>query len=267
MKKGLICYFSLTGNTLLACKYIVSKIQSMPFDFHDMSKEDLPDFNKYSFVGFATYSDEFSIAKYLKKYMSKMPVSSAYAFVFSTFGRDNGSTTKVLEKYVKNKGFTVIANHALHTPENYPPVIRMFSGYENSPSIDELSQFEAFIKDLDNICYRIQNNEKIEAKSVELPLKHKLMPDFSNKYLMQFVMGKKEIDQDRCIKCGLCEKKCPYDVIHLREYPEFNESKCHGCFLCYNVCPTKAIFTKKYKDFGHYPCPSDKLKNKLKVNS
>lgn len=46
--------------------------------------------------------------------------------------------------------------------------------------------------------------------------------------------------EEKCTRCGICEKECPADAIKLDPYPRF----CDACFLCYNcyhLCEEGAI--------------------------
>jgi len=46
------------------------------------------------------------------------------------------------------------------------------------------------------------------------------------------------MDEDKCIKCGLCEENCRFNAIKdLR----INPQKCEGCTVCEYVCPVDAI--------------------------
>ncbi|MCY6354117.1 4Fe-4S binding protein [Clostridium sp. ZS2-4] len=49
------------------------------------------------------------------------------------------------------------------------------------------------------------------------------------------------ISEDKCVKCGLCAKVCPYFAIKMEEKVNVNTEKCFGCGLCESKCPTKAI--------------------------
>ena len=60
---------------------------------------------------------------------------------------------------------------------------------------------------------------------------------------------KREINQDKCIKCGRCVISC-YDGAHqamewdsMTRTPSCNHDKCVGCLLCGLVCPVGAINT------------------------
>lgn len=45
-----------------------------------------------------------------------------------------------------------------------------------------------------------------------------------------------------CIACGICERNCPHDAIHVvNNLAEINYDKCTNCMICVEKCPTKAI--------------------------
>ncbi len=49
------------------------------------------------------------------------------------------------------------------------------------------------------------------------------------------------VDYDRCTKCLLCEKICPYFAITFDEKIKMDSDLCFGCHLCVSKCPVKAI--------------------------
>ena len=54
-----------------------------------------------------------------------------------------------------------------------------------------------------------------------------------------------EVDYAVCIKCGICKRFCPADVIiinkDIKECVTFNWNYCKGCGICANECPKKCI--------------------------
>lgn len=51
-----------------------------------------------------------------------------------------------------------------------------------------------------------------------------------------------ELDQDACVNCGLCVKRCRMKAFEKTEgRVRFNEKHCVGCGLCVNSCPKKAL--------------------------
>ena len=64
------------------------------------------------------------------------------------------------------------------------------------------------------------------------------------------------IDIDKCIFCGICQRKCPSDAIEVdkeRKSWEIDQYKCIICGVCNEVCPKKCIImdanhkTSEYK--------------------
>jgi ferredoxin-type protein NapH len=51
------------------------------------------------------------------------------------------------------------------------------------------------------------------------------------------------IDEKKCISCGLCKKNCPNKTIDIRENNRYliNNKECLNCFKCQDVCPVDAI--------------------------
>ncbi|MDF2885441.1 MAG: flavodoxin [Clostridiaceae bacterium] len=262
--KGLIFYFSGTGTTKLAVEYIVSKINNIDFDFHDMNNKNIPDINKYTILGFATYAQFFSPPKYVENFIESInKEEKKYVFVFNTYGLINGNTLSILGDSVKERGYKLIAGFALNTPESSPIMIKYKITSENAPNEKELIKFNEFIKDLDKKVNEI--NKGIEIK--EISIKKKRVFTVVKKLLSGnslVSIGEKYVNKDKCIKCKLCQEKCPYEAIYFEhEYPKFDEKKCESCFICYNNCPMQAIYSNKHK-LVRYRKPNDKVIKKLK---
>ncbi len=56
-------------------------------------------------------------------------------------------------------------------------------------------------------------------------------------------IGVAVINEETCIKCGLCVMKCPREAITKEDgaIPQIDAAKCIGCGACQNACPVKAI--------------------------
>jgi MinD superfamily P-loop ATPase len=57
-----------------------------------------------------------------------------------------------------------------------------------------------------------------------------------------------DIDQEKCVKCGLCREKCRFDAI-TNDF-KINAFSCEGCNVCVIVCPVNAI-TLKERNSGY----------------
>ncbi|MHA1728342.1 MAG: ATP-binding protein [Promethearchaeota archaeon] len=56
-----------------------------------------------------------------------------------------------------------------------------------------------------------------------------------------------EIDEDKCIHCGVCIALCNTGALYFDEefHRKFNENDCVGCMLCVDACPRNAIIYNK----------------------
>ena len=57
-------------------------------------------------------------------------------------------------------------------------------------------------------------------------------------------LGAPEVNMERCVLCGICEKSCSYGAIHQdkeRESLEIDEEKCFHCGLCVTRCKLRAM--------------------------
>ena len=56
-------------------------------------------------------------------------------------------------------------------------------------------------------------------------------------------IGLAQIDEEVCIKCGLCVMKCPKEAISRQngDFPHISAEACIGCGACKSACPVKAI--------------------------
>lgn len=67
------------------------------------------------------------------------------------------------------------------------------------------------------------------------------------------IVGKIEIDKNKCIGCGLCQKVCPNDTITITDNNKrkIEIKECLTCFECQRVCPVSAIkYQKPSKEFA-----------------
>ncbi len=262
--KGIIYYYSGSGNTKLACRYIAGNVTA-PFDLVDVVKRKEVDLEPYDVVGFATFAD-FGGPPYLfQTLIEGLPQQQdKLAFVFNTYGFISGKTLPTLERIVAAKGFNVIAGHSLRTPESYPPMIARGKGAEEAPGEKRLRYFDAFILELRQLLERAQEGQKVEQRRMRIGLINRILPAFPRTRAREN-MGEKYVDESLCIECGTCEKGCPYKAIRLEPKPVFDMNKCYGCWRCYNRCPEHAIYTEKFRGGPYYPMPNDQLKEKLKI--
>lgn len=261
--KGLILYYSGSGNTKLACQYIASTLKNVDFDLIDIAEDNSIDFNAYKIIGFATFADFWGPPQLMKDFINKLVPQNKLAFVFNTYGLVSGRTIRVLKNWVQEKGFNVIAGHSLHTPQNFPQMVANGLTFKNAPGKNKKKSFDQFLKKFDKLIHDYSTGKKI--KKIKLSFSSLLMPVWS-RLTAQKVMGQKYLDENLCTTCGTCQKKCPYKAIRMLPKPEFDQEYCYGCWACFHHCPTKAIYTKEFKNKGHYKEPGRLLREKLRID-
>lgn len=261
--KGVIYYYSNTGNTKIAMEYLVKGIASVSFTLVDMTGKEFIKPDSFDIVGFATYADFLSPPELFKQYVARLPRQRRKpAFVFNSYGNFNAGTLAHLHRCIHRKGFTVIGTHALHMPENIAVMICMGIANEHAPDERQMKRFDEFISGLEE---KIRSGIDACPETV-LPLRERLWPAFP-RWLGKWQMGPKFVDDTACTRCGLCAAGCPYGAIIMDDLPRFRESKCAACWRCYNRCPTQAIYTKKYRNRGHYPQPLPAVREKLGMSA
>jgi len=77
----------------------------------------------------------------------------------------------------------------------------------------------------------------VDASNLHLVLGNDIMEsrEFTNGFIAN-------VDTTKCTGCGICEKECMFDSIHvISKKAEVNDFLCEGCGLCEKLCPEKAI--------------------------
>ena len=165
--KGIICYYSGSGNTKLALEYLSKKITNTNFELYNIVKNEVPDFINYDVAGFATFTDFGGPAQLMYSFFDKVKKqNNKPAFVFNTYGFISVRTKSELGNLAKSKGFNVLSGFSLHTPENYPPMRKMNKAYDDAPKPKELDSFDNYIK--------LLNDQLGELKSGNTPKSEKL---------------------------------------------------------------------------------------------
>lgn len=251
--KGIINYFSTTGNTKRMVEYFTYQIESVDFTLMDMKKLIMPDFTNYDVIGFAFPVEFFGIPRFVLNWIRHIPKQTTLrnTFLLLSFSNIPGTALIQARNELKNKLLKVIAGYALHMPDNYP--ISRMKGFtaNQAPNQAEKNRFHLFIRIFNDLMDSIQEGHEILEASFRLSLVNYFM-NIPDPNAAKRSMGFKYLDRQKCTKCAVCEKVCPSKAIHLNPYPEFNEVQCLGCWACYHHCPTQAIYTNKIRNKGHY---------------
>lgn len=259
---GVMYYYSGTGNTALASRYIAGRLP-VPFRLVDMTVPSDLHPEPADVVGFGTPTDFWGVPRAFEAFIDRFPPQSGTpAFVFNTFGAFSGKTLRILSELVSARGFEVLAGHSLHMPENYPPMLSGKMASPDAPSPAEVAGLDAFIAELGGILTAATAGGRVESRKLRLSFFDSLVPRRA-RTTARDDMGEKYVDESACTGCGTCARDCPYGAIDLDPLPVFDMGACYGCWRCYNRCPSRAIHTKKRPQAPYYAGPSDALRAKL----
>lgn len=263
--KGIIFYYSGSGNTRLVCRYIAARVPQTVFDLYDVQKNTPVDLSRYSLAGFAASAFYWGIPPLMRRFIGRLEKQKDMpAFIFNTFGMMSGRTLKVLEQAVRARGFRVVAGSTLHTPENYPPLISRGWGNEEAPSDQELQRFSAFLSGLQKAADMIREGRVPPVYHARTGFLMSLLPIPARRMALNAVKGL-AADRALCKKCGVCVSLCDRKAVSLDPFPVFNRNFCEGCWNCFNHCPEKAIHTDKVSGKYQYKEPLASFKDKFKV--
>ncbi len=262
--KGLICCYSNSGNTRLACDYLAKRVRGTHFDIADM-KRDVPDVSGYGIVGFASSTYFAGPARLVMDFLEKLPAQTGKpAFLFNTFGLMSGRTQPIMADWVTRRGFTVVRGYSLQMPESYPPLVKRGITSENKPTAKQMNAFDDFIGELARDIARLKNGETLPPAKLAIGVMNRLIP-VTTEAKSKNGMGGKSVDESLCTRCNICKKECPHSAIALDPFPVFDADRCRNCWNCFNKCPADAIVASKVGTLGRYPGPSPRLKLKFKA--
>lgn len=93
---------------------------------------------------------------------------------------------------------------------------------------------------------KLASNRIFADCDVDAPNLHLLMNDFNEGKISNFYgMDKAQINSDKCIECGLCQKNCHFEAIEKQNKYRVDPYSCEGCGVCERICPVDAIELKR----------------------
>ncbi len=237
MRPVLIIYFSGVGNTRAVAEYIRSITVKIPTEIY--SVERLPDnFNidSYSAVimGTPTYHSE--PARPLMSFLEKLKQGrNIPAFLFTTCGLYSENCLRILAKEcIRHKLIPLhCASYRCSATDGMLLVPFMECWFKNEKDIQSKIR-----KDIGIFISRLKPPSKpdIPASKWYAPL------NYPNKILGRNSTFPIYLYEERCIKCGKCQRDCPMGAISLKDgYPVISKADCMNCYRCIHHCPSLAL--------------------------
>ena len=284
----MIFYFSGTGNTKWAASKLAAAtredlISIAPYMRADDSSHNLAEpfiLKENERLGFVFPVHGWRVPKLVREFISKMKIqrepsdasaenkakaddclkNRPFAYCVCTAGDSIGLTIENLNEVISQNpslqalGITeVSSSYSLIMPESYIGLPFM----DVDPKEREIRKKENAAQELAIVCEEIFDRKEGISRLVKGPI-----PWFFTKVVGGFfenvlITDKRfHVEQDRCVKCGICANVCPVGDIKggHGEYPVWLHHKdCLTCFTCYHHCPHHAIeFGNQTQKKGQY---------------
>lgn len=234
----MIIYFTGTGNSKYLAEQLKDILDDELFCANEyIKKREYPTFKSerpFVFVG-PVYS--WRIARIFEDFILKAKfggegIKSCY-FVLNA-GDSAGGAKKKLKDLCYKKGFTFKGMCEVVMPENYTA---LFTAPSDNTIREQFNRADVLIK---NFAKVVKANDFY--KSGKAKLLGKFLTNIVNPVFFKFIVKDRKFEvSDKCISCGLCEKKCPLNDIKLVEGRPTWQGTCTHCMACINYCPTEAI--------------------------
>lgn len=243
-----IIYFSGTGNTEYICRYIKKHIESTKntADLINIEKDSVTKKYDYIIIGGPVYVERYPeiLFKFIEENLKNY---DGNCMLIITAGADDNIAA--LRHAAHRLAFLNITYcESIIMPNNFCNI--MFTK-PTEERINELlsSSYKKCDESVDDFLggkKKVYRERNLYSKIIDLIYKM-FYPHFSRK-----ITNKITIDKDKCIRCHLCEKRCPMGSIKI-DRENLYDDKCILCQRCMNGCPKDAFIYKGKKYIQYMP--------------
>ena len=228
-------YFSGTGNTLLIAKKMKEAFEKKGYKV-TLSKMPISgpvQLEKDCHLGIIVPVAIQSTFPIVWDFIDRLPAGNRrQVFLADTMESFSGGIVGPMKKILDKKGYTCIAAHefkmstSMQTAEK-----KVIEGKEK----DKKALIEA--EDYVNAIIEEQATWK------RIPILSDAMRGISKGQGIWEKTGERlQIEQEQCTQCGLCEKCCPMEAIHVVDGKmTINYKQCISCMRCANFCTQQAF--------------------------
>jgi ferredoxin/flavodoxin len=252
----MIFYFTGTGNTKWVAQQISEAIGETLYYIPDLIRED-----KYTFelkegetIGFCFPTHGWQPPRIVRDFIKKLIINyqlsapaplackartvNCYCWALTTCGDNMGEAMTILNKDLAAIGLQATTQFAVVMPESYVCLPFMYTDTEEKEHA-KINKVRQMLPHFINVI-RGRENQVVELVKGATP---RLYSYVIGAYFNARMVNDKKftVDEDVCIKCGICAKVCPVDNIQNTPPEWIHNGRCTSCLACYHYCPVHAI--------------------------
>ena len=251
----MIFYFSGTGNSLAAARYLEKELAERKVDITKAVREkkfsyEIGEEESVGFVFPVYFWGLPSIVAYFLHRVCFQEDRKPYLYGVMTCGSSIGRADKQMKTILEKRGHQLKAVFPLVMPDNY---VVMFQAPTEEEVEKILKKTEKEIAVISASVKRKEDGRWSKAKGFALSAV--MQPLYRN--------GRKTAKfhaEDTCISCGKCASICPARAIRIEDgKPIWVKKQCIFCMACINRCPVQAIqYGSRTLKKGRYEHPGIK---------
>jgi len=239
----MVLYYSATGNTSFVAKQIARRLGDESLNLLQRIKDhDFTPIESEKPYVICAPVHICDLPIFLAQYLKRVPLlgNKDVYFVFTSGGYAGISASRA-RWIVKYKKMHYMGRAEFTMPRNYPVSRR----YEMLPDEENIRRLKETIKQIPKTVHIIKKGGKLRARYISQLEKLIILP-----FVPIWVRAKHSTQPfyttDKCVGCGLCERLCPLNRIHMVDgRPKWDDIKCAHCMACLGNCPKEAI---EYRD-------------------
>ncbi|MBI4295702.1 MAG: 4Fe-4S binding protein [Chloroflexi bacterium] len=248
MAKGIIVYYSQTGNTRKIAESIHTGMSRrlQQADVARLQDVRLRDLAQYDLIGVGSpvWGGTGRPANVINFIEGMAFVEGKHAFAFCTHGALPGPYMARTVSALIQRGLTVIGWQDWYASVYLPYTPKPYYTDGHPDEID-LQQAADFGAEMAERSQRISLGETYLIPALPRGRAYdEIYGRVPRHFSPDFVKGKNvhlAINLAKCTRCGICEANCPTNCIDFSVSPPVFGLKCDQCWFCEQICPESAI--------------------------